>query len=108
MNSETKFTHIGRPYTGDKEPAWNKTFDELEWQDVPCTLPFMQGEGIKGMIRQLNLPPASRVAWTASHPAPDGYALLAAEFKTPKQHFQVFALDTGDGLIPLAVRDFKF
>jgi len=106
--TQTKFTHIGRPYTGGKEAAWNKTFDELEWQDVPCTLPMMQGEGIKGMIRKLNLPPATRVAWTASHPAADGYALLAAEFKTSKQHFQVFALDTGDSLTPLAIRDFEF
>lgn len=108
MNSETKFTHVGRSYTGEKETAWNKTFDELEWQDIPCTLPFMQGEGIKGMIHQLNLPPAMRVAWTTHHPAQDCYALLAAEFKTPTQHFQVFALDKCDTLVPLAVRDFKF
>lgn len=106
MNS--KFTHIGRPYTGNKEAAWSKAFDQLAWQNVPSILPMMQAQGIKGMIVQLKLPPATRVAWSARHPARDGYALLAAEFKTSKQHFQVFALDTGDALIPLAVRDFQF
>jgi hypothetical protein len=108
MKCDTKFTHIGRGFTADQEAAWNKAFDQLQWQDVPCTLPMMQGMGIKGMIRELNLPPAVRVAWSVEHPAPDGFALLAAEFKTDRQHFRAFALDTGDSLTPLAIRDFQF
>jgi hypothetical protein len=111
-NSKTNFTHIGRSFTADKETDWNKAFDQLQWQDVPCDLPTMQGLGIKGMIQQLNLPPAVRVAWSAAVPVPDGCALLAAEFKVladgHRQHFQVFALDTGDSLTPLGVRDFEF
>lgn len=104
----TNFTHIGRPFTDNKEASWSRLFDELSWQAVPCELPMMQAEGIKGMIRELNLPPAVQVAWSTAAPVPDGFALLAAEFKTDKQHFQVFALDAGTELTPLAIRDFEF
>ena len=107
-NPKTNFTHIGRRFTKGKETDWNQAFDQLKWRDEPCPLPMMQSLGIKGMIQQLNLPPAVRVAWSAAAPVPDGCALLAAEFKTAKQHFQVFALDGGDSLTPLGVRDFEF
>jgi hypothetical protein len=64
-----------------------------------------QGEGIKGMVKGFRLPPAMRVAYGDAAPAdgPEFHpCLLATEHKTRRQEFRVYALDSGDGVTPLA------
>ena len=99
----TNFTAIGQQFTVNKTDQWDAQFQRMAWESVPCKLPMMQGEGIKAMVKQLKLPAPVKVAWSATHPAQDGYALLATEHQTKKQHFQVFAVDTGDSLTPIAM-----
>lgn len=51
-----------------------------------------------------------RVAWDCGTPVdgPDFHPMiLATEHRTKKQHFRVFALDSGDGLTPLAMQELE-
>ena len=101
----TQFPQIGAEFTAGNEDDFNNLFDCVHWKDVPCTLPMMQSLGIKGMVNQLCLPPPIRVGDISGGPLPESNGLLAVEIKTDKQHFQVFALDDGVSLTPLAMRN---
>lgn len=104
---QTNFTNIGSEYTRGKETKFQAEFDSLPWQDVPCNMAMAPAMGIKGLVREFKLPPPIRVAFAACSTAdgPEFHpGILASEHKTKKQHFRVFALDTGDSVTPLAMQ----
>lgn len=101
MTMERNWTTTGAAYNGTDEQRerLGRIFDSLQWQEIPCTLPMMQGEAIKAAIRELRLPKASHVA--DSHElAPYGLVAIRCHYKNGDA--QVYILDEGVRLVVLA------
>ena len=74
------WTQVGEEHSESKQEELANMFDRLEWQSIPCTLPVMPGEGIKKVIRELNIPKADQVAYSHEM-APYGLMGIKAHYK---------------------------
>lgn len=107
--------NVGAGFTGDENKGRERVSAEIQkltWKDVPqdgspLSLPFSPGEGIKAAIEQLEIPKVQRVATDGYLQWPDGpetahYSIYGIEGLYRDYRVQLFILDTGTGLIPLA------
>ena len=94
------WTNVGKCHSQGNEEKLSGMFERLNWLTPPCDMPMAPGEGIKGAIKELTIPRVSRVAY--SHElAP--YGLLGIEGNYKNGRVQIYLVDEGDSVVPLAM-----
>jgi len=94
MNLE--LTEIGKDWTQGNEENLVSSIKQMEWHSLPVyNIGFMQGEGIKGIIKEWKIP-AKRISFNAFL---GPYLVYGIE--TKKQ--QIFFLELGSEIVPLAI-----
>lgn len=93
-----QFTDVGKEITAGKEGDFEKVFNSLEYQNLPCKdFPFSQGYAIKEIIKEWQMP-AKAVAY-GQHGRYMIYGI-----RTLKQ--TIYFADDGDITVtPLALAD---
>lgn len=73
--------------------------EDFKWQSIPCTLPMMPGENIKGIIAAFKIPKVSHVAIT-NEITPFRFYGIRAHYENGKA--QHYLLDRGSDCVPIA------
>lgn len=97
------WTEIGRAHTNDKQELFDAAIADIAWSIPPCTLPFMQGEGIKGIVKQIGGRGVQRVGYAVTQ---EDMALLAVEKQYVNGLARIYALDLGSEVVFVAT-DFE-
>lgn len=102
---------VGAAHTAEElRPAIEAAIEGLTWHEMPVeTAPMSQGLMLREVLRQLDLPKVSRVAWDGVVVQPDPadrrqlatYGLLGIEANYRDGRAQLYVLDCGGVALPL-------
>jgi hypothetical protein len=113
---ERTWTGVGSRYTTAKRrPDILRAIASLEWQDATgqdaVELPMMAGLAIKTFMKEMRMPPVSRLAWHGAnntlcwrdgHGKAQHYSLYGIEAMYGNVRVRVYIIDVGTATVPLA------
>jgi hypothetical protein len=115
LDSERDFLSVGKKWWGDKAKLGKmvKAIKNMEWltlpkkDEPPLSLPMMQGLGIKGIIKELNLRNVDKIAYTNAM-APYGFYGIQDNYKKGDvKRIRLYVIDSGDSCTPVFVDKYK-
>jgi hypothetical protein len=103
------WTKVGKEFTQGKQEQFLKAAQNLDWLELQkgksLSLPMMQGEGIKGAIKELRLPKVSHIAYDSipvmDCDGEDYYFFYGIHAHYKNADVKVFIIDDGCKLTPV-------
>jgi hypothetical protein len=100
---EQTWFEVGKRVVTDKD-AFLSAFAALNWQetDKPIEWGYMQGMGIKSIVKEFHIPNVRRIAWGGGLPDElEGAFLLAVDADFSNGRTRLYFVDDGCGITPV-------